>query len=113
MLLPGKGLKQGPFVSELELLGIVDEAVEHEVIDAEERELIESIIEFGDTVAREVMVPRPDIVTVDETATVTEALDAAIEHGYSRLPIVETDGDDFIGLAYTKDLIRIGARRTW
>ncbi len=107
VLLPGKGLKKGPFVSELELLGIVDEAVEHEVIDAEERELIESIIEFGDTVAREVMVPRPDIVTVEETATVTEALDAAIAHGYSRLPIEEQDGDDFVGLAYTKDLIRL------
>ena len=86
VLLPGKGLKQGPFVSELELLGFVDEAVEHEVIEPEERELIESIIEFGDTVAREVMVPRPDIVTVDETATVTAALDEAIAHGYSRLP---------------------------
>jgi len=107
VLLPGKGLKQGPFVSELELLGFVDEAVEHEVIDPEERELIESIIEFGDTVAREVMVPRPDIVTVDETATVSAALDEAIAHGYSRLPIVERDGDDFLGLAYTKDLMRM------
>ena len=64
VLLPGKGLKQGPFVSEQELLGIVEAAAEDEVIEHEERELIESIIEFGDTVAREVMVPRPDMVTV-------------------------------------------------
>ena len=65
MLLPGKGLKQGPFVSEQELLGIVEAAADDEVIEHEERELIESIIEFGDTVAREVMVPRPDMITVD------------------------------------------------
>ena len=62
VLLPGKGLKQGPFVSEQELLGIVEAAADDEVIEREERELIESIIEFGDTVAREVMVPRPDMV---------------------------------------------------
>ena len=59
VLLPGKGLKQGPFVSEQELLGIVEAAAEDEVIEHEERELIECIIEFGDTVAREVMVPSP------------------------------------------------------
>ena len=59
MLVPGKGLKQGPFVSEQELLGIVEAAADDEVIEHEERELIESIIEFGDTVAREVMVPAP------------------------------------------------------
>ena len=64
MILPGKGLKKGPFVSEEELLAVADVAVEEDVIEHEERELIESIIEFGDTVAREVMVPRPDMVTV-------------------------------------------------
>ena len=68
MLLPGKGLKEGPFVSEQELLGIVEAAADDEVIEHEERELIESIIEFGDTVAREVMVPRPDMVIVEHDA---------------------------------------------
>ena len=71
VLLPGKGLKQGPFVSEQELLGIVGAAADDDVIEHEERELIESIIEFGDTVAREVMVPRPDMVIVPNDATVT------------------------------------------
>ena len=70
--MPGKGLKKGPFVSEQELLGIVEAAADDDVIEHEERELIESIIEFGDTVAREVMVPRPDMVTVDHDATVTD-----------------------------------------
>ena len=106
VLLPGKGLKEGPFVSEQELLGIVEAAAEDEVIEHEERELIESIIEFGDTVAREVMVPRPDMVIVENDSTVTAALDLAIAHGFSRLPVHADDGDDIIGLIYMKDLIR-------
>ena len=106
VLLPGKGLKEGPFVSEQELLGIVEAAAEDEVIEHEERRLIESIIEFGDTVAREIMVPRPDMVIIANEATVSEALDLAIAHGYSRLPIFGVDDSDIVGLAYTKDLIR-------
>jgi CBS domain containing-hemolysin-like protein len=107
VVVPGKGLKEGPFVSEQELLGIVGAAAEDEVIEHEERELIESIIEFGDTVVREVMVPRPDMLLVNHDATVTEALDLAIAHGVSRLPVQGTHGDDIVGLAYTKDLIRV------
>ena len=106
ILLPGKGLKEGPFVSEQELLGIVEAAAEDEVIEHEERELIESIIEFGDTVAREVMVPRPDMIISPHDATVTAALDQAIAHGISRLPMHAEQGDDVVGLIYTKDLIR-------
>jgi putative hemolysin len=107
VIIPGRGLQKGPFVSEQELLSIVETAADDEVIEHEERELIESIIEFGDTVAREVMVPRPDIVTVDEVSTVTEALDIAIEHGYSRLPVLGGEShDDVVGLAYAKDLIK-------
>ena len=106
ILLPGKGLKEGPFVSELELLGIVEAAAQDEVIEHEERQLIESIIEFGDTVAREVMVPQPDMVVVIDTSTVSAALDLAILHGFSRLPVSGTNDDDIVGLAYIKDLIR-------
>ncbi len=106
ILIPGKGLKQGPFVSEQELLGIVEAAAEDDVIEHEERELIESIIEFGDTVAREVMVPRPDMVIIPNDASVTAALDLAIENGFSRLPVFGAGDTDVIGLAYTKDMIR-------
>ena len=105
VLMPGKGLEKGPFVSEQELLGIVEAAAEDEVIEHEERELIESIIEFGDTVVREVMVPRRDMVLVESRLTVTEALDIGIEHGFSRLPVTREDDDDVVGLAYLKDLI--------
>lgn len=106
VLLPGKGLKQGPFVSEQELLGIVEAAAEDEVIEHEERQLIESIIEFGDTVAREVMIPRPDMVIIPHESSVSAALDLAIANGYSRLPVFGPDDSDITGLAYTKDLIR-------
>ncbi len=75
------------------------------MIEHEERQLIESIIEFGDTVVREVMVPRPDMVIIESEATVTDALDLAIANGFSRLPVEGAD-DDIVGLAYTKDLIR-------
>lgn len=106
VIVRGKGLEQGPFVSEQELLGIVETAAEDGVVEHEERELIESIIEFGDTVAREIMVPRPDMVVVEHTESVSAALDIALEYGYSRLPVVNTDEDDVLGLAYTKDLMR-------
>jgi CBS domain containing-hemolysin-like protein len=108
VLLPGKGLKQGPFVSERELLGIVHAAAQDEVIEHEERELIESIIEFGDTVAREVMVPRPDIVFMRDDDTVAYALDKAIRHGFSRLPVRSAHEDEYdvVGVAYLKDLVR-------
>ncbi len=108
VIVKGKGLEKGPFVNERELLGIVETAAEEGVVEHEERELIESIIEFGDTVAREVMVPRPDMVAIEHLSTVTTALDVAIEHGYSRLPVLGLgEDDDVVGLAYTKDLMRV------
>jgi putative hemolysin len=106
VILPGKGLKKGPFVSEEELLAFADVAVQEDVIEHEERELIESIIDFGDTVAREVMVPRLDMITLPAGMPVSDALDVAIEHGFSRLPVVGTTVDDVKGLAYAKDLMR-------
>jgi CBS domain containing-hemolysin-like protein len=108
VIVRGKGLQQGPFVSEQELLGIVEAAAQDEVIEHEERELIESIIEFGDTVVREVMVPRPDMVTIDHNMTVTQALDIAINEGFSRLPVIQEGEEDIdvVGLAYAKDLMK-------
>ena len=106
VIVRGKGLEEGPFVSEQEFLGLVEAAAEGAEIEHEERELIESIIEFGDTVAREIMVPRPDMVIVPNEATVSDALNLAIAHGFSRLPVFGDDESDISGLAYTKDLIR-------
>jgi putative hemolysin len=108
VLLPGKGLKEGPFVSEEELLALADVAVEEAVIEEEERDLIEQIIEFGDTVVREVMVPRPDMITVSADFRVDDAVEVMILNGFSRVPVVGEGIDDVVGLVYAKDLMRAG-----
>ena len=108
VLLPGKGLKEGPFVSEEELLALADVAVEEDVIEEEERDLIEQIIEFGDTVVREVMVPRPDMITVAGDFRVGDAIEVMILNGYSRVPVVGEGIDDIVGVVYAKDLMRAG-----
>ncbi|MDP9071679.1 MAG: hemolysin family protein [Actinomycetota bacterium] len=105
-ILPGKGLKQGPFVSEEELLATVDVATEEEVIEREERALIHSIIEFGDTVVREVMVPRPDMVAVEGRDKVGDVIEVAMNAGYSRIPVYDQNIDDVAGVVFTKDLMR-------
>jgi CBS domain containing-hemolysin-like protein len=106
LLIGEQGQYLGSAVTESELLAMADVAVEGEVIETEERALIHSIIEFGDTVVREVMVPRPDMVTVGVDETVEAALEQALEAGFSRMPAVEQQVDDVVGIAYTKDLIR-------
>jgi len=94
-------------VTESELRAMADVAHAEDVIEIEERAFIHSIIDFGDTVVREVMVPRPDMVTLEDDATVTGALETALAAGYSRLPVYRHNVDDVIGIAYTKDLMRI------
>jgi putative hemolysin len=107
VLLPGKGRSEGPVVSEEELLAFAEVAMEQGEIESEERTLIRSIIDFGDTVAREVMVPRPDMVTCEVDSTIDDVIGIAIRHGFSRIPVVGDGGvDDVVGLLYVKDLMR-------
>jgi CBS domain containing-hemolysin-like protein len=106
VLLPGKGLARGPYTSEEELLAVADLAVEEDVIEEDERALIESVIELGDTVVREVMVPRPDMVTVTSDFRVADAMEVVILNGYSRIPVCGTGIDDVIGVVHAKDLMR-------
>ncbi|MDP9224054.1 MAG: hemolysin family protein [Actinomycetota bacterium] len=106
VLLPGHGLPQGPFVTEDEIRHTVDVAEEEGSIEEDEKELIHSIFEFGDTVVREVMVPRPDMVTLPSNVTLNEALDMIIEAGYSRVPLYEGDSDNIVGILYAKDLLK-------
>lgn len=114
--IPGKGLSTGPFSLPAEFIAFADAAVQDEVLEPVERDLIESVITFGDTVVREVMVPRTDMITVDHDHTVAQALELSSEVGYSRLPVEGENIDDIIGLVYVKDLIRaelddgVGAR---
>jgi CBS domain containing-hemolysin-like protein len=105
VVLPGRGLKQGPFVTEEEIRTMADVAAAEEVIEGEERRLIHSIFEFGDTVVREVMLPRPDMVTVDVDGSIESAIEVAIDRGFSRLPACEGSRDHVEGLVYLKDLV--------
>ena len=108
VIVKGKGLAQGPFIGEQEFLGIVEAAAQDSVIEHEERELIESVIEFGDTMVRVIMVPRHDVVFLDDDMTVTLALDKAVVEGFSRLPVFRKDDDDVddvVGIVYVKDLV--------
>ena len=106
IILPGKGLKKGPFVTEEEILALAEEAMEHAVIEESERDLIESIIDFGDTVVREIMVPRTDMITAGADATIAECIDLAISKGLSRIPVYGENADDIAGIVYIKDLVR-------
>lgn len=109
-LVKGRKLEQGPFITETELLGMVEAAAKDAVIEAEEQELIESVIEFGDTVVREIMRHRGDVVTVMEGTSVSEALSVALEHQFSRIPVLRLDDDDIDDVAGTvnvKDLMRL------
>lgn len=106
LILPGKGLEQGPFVTEEEILALMGEAAEAAVIEEEERDLIESIIDFGDTIAREIMVPRTDMVAFEADFKVSACVEIAILNGLSRFPVYRDNVDEIIGIVYAKDLMR-------
>ncbi|MEO8362862.1 MAG: hemolysin family protein [Ilumatobacteraceae bacterium] len=107
IIVKGEGLRQGPFIGEREFLGVVEAAAQESVIEHEERELIESVIEFGDTVVKEIMVPSPDVISIEDNLTVTQALDSAVAQGFSRFPVFhkKDDGVDIVGVIYVKDLV--------
>jgi len=110
-LTPGKGFRQGPFSSEVELRELVDMASTSGVVDETERKMIHSVFELGDTLVREVMVPRPDVVWVERDTAVDKVLRLALRSGYSRLPVLGENIDDVIGVAYLKDLVRAQAEQ--
>ena len=108
---PGQGFRQGPFSSEVELRELVDMASTSGVVDEDERQMIHSVFELGDTIAREVMVPRPDLVWTELGTAVDKVLRLALKSGYSRLPVLGEGIDDIVGVAYLKDLVRAQAER--
>ena len=105
-LTPGRGFRDGPFASEAELRDLVDLAQENRVIEADEREMIHSVFELGDTIVREVMVPRTDIVSIERTKTLRQALTLALRSGFSRIPVTGESQDDIVGIVYLKDVVR-------
>jgi putative hemolysin len=95
----------GPYVTEDDIKTLVNVGVEQNVLEEGERELIHSIIEFGDTIVREVMTPRPDMITVQATAPAKRALDLVIRDGYSKLPVYEETIDNVIGVVHDRELL--------
>ncbi len=103
---PGKGYRDGPFASEAELRNLVDLAGDTSLIEDEEREMIHSVFEFGDTVCREVMVPRTDMVSIDQDRTLRQAMSLFLRGGFSRVPVIGDDADDPRGLLYFRDVAK-------
>jgi CBS domain containing-hemolysin-like protein len=111
-ILPGKGLPQGPFVTEAEIKAMAEVASEEEEIEEEEKELIHSIFEFGDTVVREVMTPLPDVAAVDVNSSLDDVLDLVLKRGFSRVPVFKDKIEEIVGIVYAKDVLReIHAKR--
>jgi putative hemolysin len=106
VILPGKGLKQGPFVSEQEIRAMAEAGLEEGSIEQEETRLIHSIFEFGDTIVREVMVPRPDIMAIESDKSLRDVQALVLQHGYSRIPVFTDDLDDVLGIVYAKDVLK-------
>jgi len=106
VLLPGKGLKQGPFVSEEEIRSMAEVGHEEGSIEEGEKELIHSIFEFGDTIVREVMAPRPDIVAIEDHKTLRDVQALVLRHGYSRIPVFHESLDDVKGVVFAKDVLK-------
>src|SRR4051795_12315972 len=103
---PGRGFRDGPFSSEVELRELVDMAEERGVVESGERNMIHSVFELGDTIAREVMVPRTDVVWIERTKTVRQALALALRSGFSRIPVIGENVDAVVGVVYLKALVR-------
>ncbi|MCS7476345.1 hemolysin family protein [Umezawaea endophytica] len=104
---PGKGFREGPFSSEVELRELVDMAQERGVVDEGEREMIHSVFELGDTIAREVMVPRTEIVWIEQAKSLRQALALSLRTGYTRVPVIGESVDDVVGVVNLKDLVRV------
>ncbi|OAN37853.1 hemolysin family protein [Mycolicibacterium iranicum] len=105
-LTPGRGFRNGPFASEIELREVVDLAQQRGVVADDERRMIQSVFELGDTPAREVMVPRTEMVWIESTKSAGQATSLAVRSGHSRIPVIGENVDDVIGVVYLKDLVQ-------
>ena len=103
---PGVGFRTGPFTNEAELRDLVDQAHERGLVESDEHEMIHSVFELGDTLVRELMVPRTDMVWIEKDKSLRQALSLALRSGFSRVPVVGDSIDKIIGIAYVKDLAR-------
>ncbi len=103
---PGRGYRRGPFGSQAELQEMLDRARADAVIEDDERQMIDSVFQLGGTIAREVMVPRTEMVFVERDRTLRQAISLALRSGFSRIPVIGEDTDDVVGVVFLKDLVR-------
>jgi CBS domain containing-hemolysin-like protein len=103
---PGRGFREGPFATQVELRELVDLAEQRGVVEHDERDMIHSVLALGKAIAREVMVPRTEMLWVEADASAGEALALALRSGFSRLPVIGETVDDVLGIVYLKDLVR-------
>lgn len=103
---PGRGFRQGPFNTETELRELVDMAEASALIEGDERRMIHSVFELGDTTARAVMVPRGEVIFIERTKNLRQAMSLFLRSGFSRIPVVDENLDDIVGIAYLKDVVR-------
>ena len=105
-LTPGKGFKSGPFANEAELRDLVDQAHERGLVEESEHEMIHSVLELGDTLIRELMVPRTEMVWIEGSKNLRQGLSLALRSGFTRIPVIGESVDNIIGIAYVKDLAK-------
>jgi CBS domain containing-hemolysin-like protein len=105
-LTPGKGYRDGPFATQAELRELVDMAEADSLIEDEERQMIHSVFELGDTFVKEVMVPRTEMVFIERTKSIRQAMSLALRSGFSRIPVIGENADDIVGIIYLKDVMR-------
>ncbi|MFB7250905.1 hemolysin family protein [Microbacterium sp. NPDC056234] len=105
---PGAG--RSSFTSEDQLLSMVDEAASNDLIEEDDRDLIHSVFDFTDQFVRAVMVPRTEMLAVDAAATTSDAMELFLSRGVSRMPVVDDDADDVVGVLYLKDLVQFAYR---
>jgi CBS domain containing-hemolysin-like protein len=103
---PGKGFKTGPFANEAELRDLVDQAHERGLVEESEHEMIHSVFELGDTLVRELMVPRTEMVWIEGSKNLRQGLSLALRSGFTRIPVIGENLDTIIGIAYVKDLAK-------
>ena len=103
---PGKGFKSGPFSTEAEFRDMVDQASESGFVEESEREMIHSVFDLGETIVRELMVPRTEMVWIEADKTVRQGLSLALRSGFTRIPVIADNLDNVVGIAYVKDLAK-------
>ncbi|PLX75762.1 MAG: HlyC/CorC family transporter, partial [Desulfuromonas sp.] len=92
--------------SEKELQDIINESEEQGIINEDEGDMLHSIFEFGDTIVREIMVPRTEMVSCSSGSSLREVLDTIINSGHSRVPVFEGNNDTIVGFIHAKDLLQ-------